>query len=163
MADVKIKESALGSVSSISGSDFVRVLIGGASKRMTFDNFIPDSDPDGFIIVCSGFGVDLAAGTLVAYFDLPFDFTFTEVIGTVVTAGTGSSIIADVNVDGTTIMDTNKVEIEATGDSSLDATTQPTITDATHSKGQRVSIDIDQIGSTIAGTDLEIQLIGNQS
>ncbi len=122
-----------------------------------------ESSANSFIIVCSNFEADLETKVLSAYFDLPYDFTFTEVIGTVITAPTGSSVIADVNVDGTTIMTTNKVEIEVTGDSSLDATTQPTITDASHSKGQRVSFDIDQVGSTIAGTDLEIELIGYQT
>jgi len=122
-----------------------------------------ESSDNSFIVVCSNFETDLETKVLSAYFDLPYDFTFTEVIGTVITAPTGSSIIADVNIDGTTIMTTNKVEIEVTEDSSLDATTQPTITDAAHSKGQRVSIDIDQVGSTITGTDLEIELIGYQT
>lgn len=118
---------------------------------------------ESFIITVSNFETDLTVSTSVGYFDFPYNFTITEIIGTAKTAPTGASIIADVNVDGSTIMTTNKVEIEATEVSSLTATTQPTITDAVHLKGQRLTVDIDQIGSTIAGQDLEIQIIGTQT
>lgn len=164
---VTANETAIGlntTHKSSDGSDHTFIdqdVVSGASPTFNLSNC--NAYKEVFIVTCSNFETDLTLDLAVGYFDFPYNFTITEIIGTAKTAPTGASIIADVNVDGSTIMTTDKVEIEATEVSSLTATTQPTITDAAHSKGQRLTVDIDQIGSTIAGQDLEIQIIGYQT
>lgn len=154
-----LMDSELTSITDVKALD--QSVVSGASPTFNLSNC--NAYKEVFIVTCSNFETDLTLDLSVGYFDFPYNFTITEIIGTAKTAPTGSSIIADVNVDGSTIITTDKVEIEATEVSSLTATTQPTITDAAHSKGQRLTVDIDQIGSTIAGQDLEIQIIGYQT
>jgi hypothetical protein len=151
MADVKIKESDLGSVSSISGSDFVRVLIGGASKRITFDNFIPDAATEVLGFAFSDETTDLAVGTSAISFEMPnFATTLTGVSVNVVTAPTGSTAIFDINEGGVSILST-KISIDAGEKTSETAATPPVISDASIAANAIITIDIDQVGSTITG------------
>lgn len=100
----------------------------------------------------SGESDDLEVATDKARSYCPYTGDITSVIGVIGTAPTGSSAIFDVNLNGSTIMTTDKVEIEAGETSSETATTQPAITTASVSKGDIFTADIDQIGSTIAGS-----------
>lgn len=67
-------------------------------------------------------------------------------------APTGASIIVDVNKNGTTIFTTqaNRPSIAASGNVSSPST--PDVT--AFSAGDYMTIDIDQVGSTVAGEDL---------
>lgn len=101
----------------------------------------------------SGESDDLTVGTNKGRSYCPYTGTITKVIGVLGTAPTGSSVILDVNLNGATIMTTNKVEIEAGEISSETATTQPTLTTTSITQGDILTGDVDQIGSTIAGSD----------
>ncbi len=68
----------------------------------------------------------------------------------VLTAPTGASLIADLHDDGTTIL-TNKLEIEAGEFHTKDATTQPSVTAGSIAASSKLEVEIDQIGSTVAG------------
>ena len=72
------------------------------------------------------------------------------------TAPTGSSLIVDVNLDGTTIFSTqaNRPTIAISGFTAVSGT--PNTTSA--SSGSYFSIDVDQIGSTLPGSDLVCQV-----
>lgn len=67
------------------------------------------------------------------------------------TAPTGASLIVDINKNGTTIFTTqgNRPEIAISGNADDSGT--PDVTAV--SEGDRLSVDIDQIGSTVAGGD----------
>lgn len=68
------------------------------------------------------------------------------------TAPTGAAILVDVNKNGTTIYGTqgNRPSVAISGTSAtVGAHTATTVTD-----GDYLTVDIDQIGSTIAGADL---------
>lgn len=78
----------------------------------------------------------------------------------VITAPTTSGITVDMNEAGSTIMTTNKVDIDATENNSQNAGTAPTVTDSALAKGARITIDIDAIGSGTAGVGLTCWLIG---
>lgn len=71
-------------------------------------------------------------------------------------APSGSSIIVDVNVDGTTIWSTqaNRVSIAAGANTGI----QTTFNTTTIANGSYLTVDIDQVGSTSAGSDLVVQI-----
>ena len=95
---------------------------------------------------------DLTTGTNLMLVDCPYTGTITNVYATLGTAPTGASIIVDVNLNGSTIMTTNKIEIEATETSSRTAATQPGLTTTAIAAGDILAYDIDQIGATVAGS-----------
>ena len=89
---------------------------------------------------------------------LPGAITVTGVIAAVNTAPTGAAVICDVNKNGTTIFTTqgNRPTIAATS-FATSVTAIPDITSI--AAGDYLSVDIDQIGSTIPGSDLVVQVI----
>ena len=72
------------------------------------------------------------------------------------TAPTGASIVVDVNKNGTTIFTTqaNRPTVAAAGNVSGQAV--PDVTSL--AVGDYLTVDIDQVGSTIAGADLVVVL-----
>jgi hypothetical protein len=97
------------------------------------------------------------APTLLA----PCTLTITKVKLVVKTAPTGAAIIVDVNKNGTTIFTTqaNRPQIAigaTTGDSGT-----PDVTSL--AEGDKLTIDIDQVGSGTAGADLTIEVVSEQS
>lgn len=103
----------------------------------------------------------LTTGTAKLTFRMPFAMTLTEVRASVTTAPTGSTLVADINEGGTTILST-KLSIDATEKTSETAATPPVISDSALADDAEITIDIDQIGSTIAGAGLKIVLIGTR-
>lgn len=82
--------------------------------------------------------------------------TIIEVQASVKTAPTGASIIVDINLNGTTIWTTqgNRVTIVAGAYTGV----QTTFDVLTLAVGDYFTIDIDQVGSTIAGAKLVVRL-----
>lgn len=87
-------------------------------------------------------------------FYLKWNATIDAVEISVGVAPTGSSVIVDVHVSGTTIFTTqsNRPEIAVSG--FFDAS--GTIEDDDHDAGQYVTVNIDQIGSTLPGENLTV-------
>jgi hypothetical protein len=85
------------------------------------------------------------------------NLTIVKARATVKTAPTGASIIVDVNKGGTTIFTTqaNRPQIAISGYSDDSGT--PDVTAL--ADGDEITIDIDQVGSTVAGADLTVALI----
>lgn len=91
---------------------------------------------------------------------LPIDATYT-IVGVRLMVGTapvGSSIILDVNKNGTTIFTTqaNRPTIAAGANAGGPGTT-PNVTSL--AAGDYITVDIDQVGSTTAGSDLTVSII----
>lgn len=101
----------------------------------------------------------LTTGTAKVKFRMPYAFTLSEVRASVNTAPTGASLVVDINEGGSTILST-KLSIDATETTSTTAATPPVISDTALADDAEISIDIDQIGSTIAGAGLKVCLIG---
>jgi hypothetical protein len=99
----------------------------------------------------------LTAGTNKVRFRMPFPADLLAVRATVNLAPTGSTLIADINEAGTSVLGT-KLSIDATELTSTTAASAATITDSALADDAEISIDIDQIGSTIAGAGLKISL-----
>ena len=97
------------------------------------------------------------APTIVA----PCALTITKVKVVVKTAPTGAALIVDVNKNGTTIFTTQggrpSIAIGATTDDS----DTPDVTNLAES--DKLTVDIDQVGSTIAGADLTVEVVANQA
>jgi hypothetical protein len=83
---------------------------------------------------------------------IPFAAVIESVAATVGTAPTGASLIVDVNKNGTTIFTTqaNRPTVAISGNASSDAVPDVTAVAA----GDYITVDVDQIGSTVAGSDL---------
>lgn len=104
---------------------------------------------------------DLTTGTSKVTFRMPHAMTLTGVRGNVNVAPTGATITVDINEGGSTILST-KLTIDATEETSETAATPPVISDSALADDAEITIDIDQIGSTIPGEGLKIWLIGTK-
>ncbi len=104
---------------------------------------------------------DLVAGATKLTYRMPCAMALLEVRANVKTAPTGSGLIVDINEDGATILST-KISIDVSEKTSVTAATAPVISDSNLADDSEITIDLDQIGATIAGTGLKIWLIGLQ-
>ncbi len=102
-------------------------------------------------------------GTLATYvgngrFYIESACTISSVRASVGTAPTGASVIIDLNKNGTTVFTTqaNRPTIAASGFTS-GAVTNMNITSL--AAGDYLTVDIDQVGSTIAGADLTVTVV----
>ena len=113
-------------------------------------------------LACSDETTALTAGTAKVTFRAPCAITLTAVRASVTTAPTGSTLVVDINEGGTTILST-KLSIDATEKTSTTAATPPVISDTALADDAEMTIDIDQVGSTIAGAGLKVTLIGTRA
>lgn len=90
---------------------------------------------------------------------LPHDFTVTNVWASCDTAPTGADIEIDVKEEGTTILST-VISIDATQDHSSDSATPPVISDSSIAQFSKITADIDQVGSTVAGKNIWLYIEG---
>lgn len=111
------------------------------------------------IIACSDETTALTTGTAKVTFRMPYAFTLTAVRASVTTAPTGSVLTVDINEGGSTILST-KLTIDATEKTSTTAATPPVISDGSLADDAEITIDIDTVGSTVAGAGLKVALIG---
>lgn len=96
----------------------------------------------------------VGAGTMRWY--PPTAITITSVRASVNTQPIGASLIVDVNKNGTTIFTTqsNRPQIAASTNTDLSGT--PDVTAL--AIGDYIQVDIDQVGSTVAGADLTVEI-----
>jgi hypothetical protein len=112
---------------------------------------------DWFVIAASDETTDLATGTNKVYFRMPYAGTLLAVRASVNTAPTGSTLIVDINEAGTSLLST-KLSIDASETTSTTAATAAVISDSALADDAEITIDIDQIGSTVAGKGLKVYL-----
>lgn len=113
-------------------------------------------------VACSDETTALTTGTAKVTFRMPFAMTLTAVRASVTTAPTGSTLIVDINEAGSTILST-KLSIDASEKTSTTAATAAVISDTALADDAEITIDIDQVGSTVAGAGLKVWLIGTRS
>jgi hypothetical protein len=114
------------------------------------------------VIACSDETTNLTTGTAKVTFRMPYAMTLSSVRASVNTAPTGSTLIVDINEGGSTILST-KLSIDASELASTTAATAAVISDTALADDAEVTIDIDQIGSTIAGKGLKVVLKGTRA
>ena len=97
------------------------------------------------------------AGGHRLYNDTNAAWTITSVRSSVGVAPTGSSVIVDINVNGTTVFtnQANRPTIAASASTSGKVTA---IDVATIGIGDYLTVDVDQVGSATPGSDLVVQV-----
>jgi hypothetical protein len=118
---------------------------------------------ESIIIAVSDETTALTTGTAKVTFRMPYAFSLSGIKASVTTAPTGADLIVDVNEAGSTLMTTNKLRIDATEKTTATAATPPTLTDTALADDAEITIDIDQVGSTVAGAGLKVYLIGRRT
>ena len=118
--------------------------------------------PVELVIACSDESTNLTTGTAKVTFRAPYAFTLTGVRASVNTAPTGSTLIVDINEGGTSVLST-KLSIDASEKTSTTAASAAVISDSAIADDAEITIDIDQIGSTVAGKGLKVTLIGTRA
>lgn len=83
-------------------------------------------------------------------------WTIIDVRASVGTQPTGAAVIVDVHLNGTTIFTTQSNRPEIAVSTNTDVSGAPDVTAL--ADGDFLTVDIDQIGSTIAGADLTVQV-----
>lgn len=95
-------------------------------------------------------GTNLAS---IGYF--PYDVIITDLVLSVDTAPTGSTLVVDLNKNGASILST-PISIDATETNSTTAAVPYVLSSATIAVGDKLSVDIDQIGATLPGVDVQL-------
>lgn len=94
---------------------------------------------------------DCAVATTVSGdFEFPYTGTITEIGAYNDTAGTTGTMVADVHLAGTTIMTTDKLDIDTTEKSTRTAATPPALTTTAITAGDILTVDIDAVHTTAA-------------
>lgn len=85
---------------------------------------------------------------------MPHAGTIRSITTAVTTAPTGAALVCDVNVAGTTVFTTqaNRPSIAINGTSDNSGTVEA----GTFAAGDVVSVDVDQVGSSVAGANLSV-------
>ena len=113
-------------------------------------------------VACSDEDTALTTGAGKITFRMPYAMTLTAVRASVKTAPTGSTLVVDINEGGTSVLST-KLSIDATEKTSTTAATAAVISDSALADDAEITVDIDQIGATIAGAGLKVWLIGRRA
>ena len=140
------------------------VFLTGLMKAGASSADVAEAKQQSFIVACSDEGTALTTGTAKISFRMPYAFTLNAGAGGITAscnqAPTGAILTVDVNEAGTTIMNNaNKLQI-AIGSTTSVGGVAPVLTDVALASNALITIDIDQIGSTNAGTGLKVTLIG---
>lgn len=144
-------------VGDVVGTSDVQTL---TNKYIDYENNIIDKLPQEILIpVSADETTALTTGTTKYTLFLPADIEVTSVKAVVSTAPTGSSIIVDINKNGSSILST-KLTIDATTKTSSLASVPPVISSGSLLDSDEITIDIDQVGSSVAGAGLKVILIG---
>lgn len=89
---------------------------------------------------------------------VPRAYTIEKVYALVQVAATGADIIIDVNKNGTSIWDANQENRITIPAGSTSVITQVAFNTTALSEGNILTIDLDQVGSTISGESLTLQI-----
>jgi hypothetical protein len=119
--------------------------------------------PIELVIACSNETPALTAGVAKVTFRAPVAFRLTAVSSSVTIAPTGSTLIVDINNGDNSVLST-KLSIDATEKTSATAATAAVINTSFRDFTQdaEITIDIDQVGSTVAGAGLKVILRGTR-
>tara|TARA_R110000823_G_scaffold30987_2_gene88626 strand:- start:25 stop:522 length:498 start_codon:yes stop_codon:yes gene_type:complete len=131
-----------------------------ASRKVSWSDIL-SSIPVNIQVACSDETTALTTGTAKMTFRMPHAMTLSEVRCSVTTAPTGSVLTVDINDSGATILST-KLTIDIGEKTSTTSAIPPVINQISLSDDVEITIDIDTIGSTIAGAGLKVTLIGRR-
>lgn len=144
------------------------VPIGAVFTDTVYDDTAIQAEVDANKVVVYSFAVgdettDITTGAAKTTIRMPYAMTLTSIRASATTAPVGSRIILDVNLGGTSIFTTNLLSIDDGEKTSTTASTAANITTTALTDDGEITVDIDQIGSTTAGTGIKIYLFGTKA
>ena len=121
-------------------------------RAIPIDQFVASNRNVRYVLLrCIDAGTAVSVDTdIVGDLEFPFTGTITEIGAYTDDAGTTGTMTVDVNLNGTTLMTTNKITIDSTEKSSRTAATAPTLTTTAVTAGDLITVDIDAIHTTPA-------------
>ena len=138
---------------------------GDNSTKVATTAFVTDAvakQPEVLIVACSDETTAITTGTAKVTFRMPFALTLTAVRASVTTAPTGADLVIDINEGGVSVLST-KLSIDASEKTSTTAASAAVISDSALADDAEMTIDFDQVGSTIAGAGVKVYLIGTRA
>lgn len=163
MATKKISE--LDPAAPLTGPEIVEIVQDGVSVRTTTQDIAdlgggggggPGTVP--IYIALSDETSPLVAGAGKFTFRMPFAANLVGIRASVNTAPTGAAIQVDVNEGGASVLST-KLTIDQGEKTSVTAATAAVISDSALADDAEISIDLDQVGSVVAGAGLKVLLV----
>lgn len=137
----------------------------GGSFRMAWGDIIDaiaGAVPFEMTIAVSDETTALTAGTAKITFRMPCAVVLDAVRGSTTLASTGGTLLTvDINEAGASILST-KLTFDASEKTTTTAATPAVISDANLADDAEMTVDIDAVGSTIAGAGLKVTLIGRR-
>ena len=107
------------------------------------------------IIACSDETTAITTGLAKRTFRMPWAGTLVAVRAALTTAPTGAAFIADINKNNTTVLST-KLSVDAGEKTSYTAATPAVISVSAFAIDDEVTVDFDQVGSTVAGAGVKL-------
>ena len=148
--------------------DLTNLAIGTAGQVLTVNSgatapeWATPNETQSFVIAAGDETTALTTGVAKVTFRMPYAFTVTDVRASVTTAPTGSVLTADINEGGSSILST-KLTIDAGEKTSTTAAIPAVISDSALADDAEITVDIDTVGSTIAGAGLKVTIIGTKA
>ncbi|WP_159522885.1 hypothetical protein [Sunxiuqinia indica] len=130
---------------------------GEATKTVDLSSLSGGSSADTLFttIALSDETTDLTIGTAIRTFRMPVACTITKLRASLTTATGGTNLVLDINEGGTSILST-KLSIDIGETTSKTAGAPYVISDSSIADDAQMTIDIDQVGSTTAGTGSKV-------
>lgn len=125
-------------------------------KHLIFTLFAPGSDTAVLASVGGDFKIAIT-GTIIQNDSLKDELSARND-----TAGTTGTMVVDIHLNGTTIMDTNKLDIETTEKDTNTAVTQPDLSTTAISAGDILTFDVDAVHTT-PGKGLKVYMAIRES
>ena len=135
-----------------------------ADGQITLAKVATAAKTEAIAIACSDETTALTTGTAKVTFHMPYAFYLTDVKAGLTTAPAGSAFRIDINEAGSTIF-TTELTIDAGEKTSATAATAAVIGGAgpALAADALMTVDIEAVGSSTAGTGLKVYLIGYQT
>ena len=122
---------------------------------------IATAQTQSFITACSDETSDLTTGVKSTW-RTPYAFTVSSVRASLTTAATGAALSVDILQNGVSILAT-RITIDVSTTTSIAAAVQPVLTTSALTNDSIITIDVIQVGSTIAGAGLKVAIIGSET
>ena len=118
---------------------------------------IEDAELKAFVVGCSAKGTDLAVEASIEYWHMPYSFVLLDVKAGVDVAPVGADIVIDILEGGVSVLGSGGLVI---ADGATTNSVAEVVPYTILNTGSKMTIDVNQIGSTTAGQWLKVSLIG---